>query len=52
MEEGYITLDSTTPMISRITYFKIHYGGFEEVLINMSGEVAGVLQNGQIMEVE
>jgi hypothetical protein len=54
LEDGYITLDSTTATttISGITYFKIHYGGFNEVLINMSGEVAGVLQNGQIMEVE
>jgi hypothetical protein len=53
-EDGYITLDSNTATttISGITYFKIHYGGFDEVLISMSGEVAGVLQNGQIMEIE
>jgi hypothetical protein len=54
IEDGYITLDSNTPttMISGIIYFKIPYGGFDEVLINQSGVVAGVLQNGQIMEVE
>jgi len=54
IEDGYITLDSNTPTItiSGITYFKIPYGGFDETLITASGVVAGVLQNGQIMEVE
>jgi hypothetical protein len=50
--DGYITIDADSPTetIEGITYFKIPYGGFDDVLITMDGEIAGNLYLGHIME--